>query len=92
MVHSRNFLSVAPPQSQAPSQVATHQEIGSQLWAGETLDSNPGLQDNSLNLFYLKFGQRTLAVCPPVVFVDCDEGIPALGAAFKKTHIKTGLK
>jgi hypothetical protein len=34
--------------SQVPSQVATHQEIGSQLWAGETLDSNPGLQDNSL--------------------------------------------
>jgi hypothetical protein len=28
--------------------VATPQEIGSQLWAGETPDSNPGLQDNSL--------------------------------------------
>jgi hypothetical protein len=34
--------------SQVLSQVATHQEIGSQLWAGETPDSNPGLQDNSL--------------------------------------------
>jgi hypothetical protein len=27
--------------------VATHQKIGSQLWAGEMPDSNPGLQDNS---------------------------------------------
>jgi hypothetical protein len=27
--------------------VATHQTIGSQLWAGETPDSNPGPQDNS---------------------------------------------
>ncbi len=35
-------------QSQVPSQVATHQEICSQLWAGETPDSDPGLQDNSL--------------------------------------------
>jgi hypothetical protein len=34
--------------SQVPSQVATHQEIGSQLWAGETSDSNSELQDNSL--------------------------------------------
>jgi hypothetical protein len=33
--------------SQVPSQVATHQKIGSQLWAWETPDSNPGLQDNS---------------------------------------------
>jgi hypothetical protein len=30
--------------------VATHQEIGSQLWAREIPDSNPGLQDNSLTL------------------------------------------
>ncbi len=47
-----DFLLCRPSQrsapSQVPSQVATHQEIGSQLWAGETLDSNPGLQDNSL--------------------------------------------
>jgi hypothetical protein len=28
--------------SQVPSQVATYQMIGSQLWAGEMLDSNPG--------------------------------------------------
>jgi hypothetical protein len=33
--------------SQVPSQVATHQKIGSQLWAGEMPDLNPGLQDNS---------------------------------------------
>ncbi len=33
--------------SQVPSQVATHQTIGSQLWAGEMPDLNPGLQDNS---------------------------------------------
>ncbi len=51
-VHFRHFLLCCPSQrlarSQVPSQVATHQEIGSQLWAGETPDSNPGLQDNSL--------------------------------------------
>jgi hypothetical protein len=50
-VHFRNFLLCCPSQrsaSQVPSQVATHQEIGSQLWAGETPDSNLGLQDNSL--------------------------------------------
>ncbi len=51
-VHFRNFLLCSPSQrsarSQVPSQVATHQEIASQLWAGETPDSNPGLQDNSL--------------------------------------------
>jgi hypothetical protein len=35
-----------------PSQVASHQEIGSQLWAGEMLDSNPGLQDNSLARYH----------------------------------------
>ncbi len=46
----RNFSSVAPHRgpSQVQSQVATHQEIGSQLWARETPNSNPGLQDNSL--------------------------------------------
>ncbi len=48
---SHNFLLCRPSQrsalSQVPSQVATHQKIGSQLWAGETPDSNPGLQDNS---------------------------------------------
>jgi hypothetical protein len=47
-----NFLLCCPSQrsarSQVPSQVATHQEIGSQLWAGEMPDSNPGLEDNSL--------------------------------------------
>jgi hypothetical protein len=35
-----------------PSLVATHQEIGSQLWAGETPDSNLGLQDNSLEHYH----------------------------------------
>jgi hypothetical protein len=34
--------------SQVSSQVATHQEIGSQLRAGEMPDLNRGLQDNSL--------------------------------------------
>jgi hypothetical protein len=55
-VHFRNFLLCCPSQmsarSQVPSQVATHQEISSQLWAGETLDSNPGLQDNSLARYH----------------------------------------
>jgi hypothetical protein len=44
--------SVAPhrgqPAAKCHPKVATHQEIGSQLWAGETPDLNPGLQDNSL--------------------------------------------
>jgi hypothetical protein len=35
-----------------PSQVATHQEIGSQLLAEETLDLNPGLQDNSVARYH----------------------------------------
>ncbi len=46
------FSSVAPhrgqPAAKCHPKVATHQEIGSQLWAGETPDSNPGQQDNSL--------------------------------------------
>jgi hypothetical protein len=46
----RNILLCRPSQrsdrSQVPSQVETHPEIGCQLWAGETPDSNPGLQDN----------------------------------------------
>ncbi len=48
----RNFLLCCPSQRSARShvlsQVATHQEIDRQLWAGGTPDSNPGLQDNSL--------------------------------------------
>ncbi len=51
-VHFCNFLLCCPSQrsapSQVPSQVATQLEIGSQLWAGETPDLNPGLQDNSV--------------------------------------------
>ncbi len=47
-----NFFLCCPSQrsaiGQVPSQVATHQEMGNQLWAGETPDSNPGLQDKSL--------------------------------------------
>jgi hypothetical protein len=35
-----------------PSQVATHQENGSQLWAGETPDLNPGLKDNSMARYH----------------------------------------
>jgi hypothetical protein len=46
-----NFLLCYPSQrsahGQVPSQVATHQKMGNQLWAGKTPDSNPGLQDNS---------------------------------------------
>jgi hypothetical protein len=43
------FSFVAPHRSQqVPSQVATHQEIGSHLWAGDMPDLNPGLQDHSL--------------------------------------------
>jgi hypothetical protein len=48
---SHNFLLCHPSQrsalSQVPSQVAPHQKIGSQLWAGETPDLKPGVQDNS---------------------------------------------
>ncbi len=51
-----NFLLCCPSQrsarSQVPSKVATHQEICSQLWAGEKLDSNPGLQDNNLARYH----------------------------------------
>jgi hypothetical protein len=56
VVHFRNFLLCCPSlrsaRSQVLSQVATHQEIGSQLWAGETPDLNPGLQDNSLARYH----------------------------------------
>jgi hypothetical protein len=56
VVHFRNFHLCCPSQrsarSQVPSEVATHQEIGSQLWAGETPDLNPGLQDNSLARYH----------------------------------------
>jgi hypothetical protein len=55
-VHFHNFLLCCPSQrsarSQVPSQVATHQENGSQLWAGETPDLNPGLKDNSLARYH----------------------------------------
>ncbi len=55
-VHFCNFLLYCPSQrsasSQVPSLVATHQETSSQLWAGETQDSNPGLQDNSLARYH----------------------------------------
>ncbi len=52
----RNFLLCCPSQrsarSHVPSQVATHQEIGKQLWAGEMPDSNPGLEDNNLARYH----------------------------------------
>jgi hypothetical protein len=55
-VHFHNFFRCCSYQrsarSQVSSQVATHQEIGSQLWAGETPDSNAGLQDNSLARYH----------------------------------------
>jgi hypothetical protein len=54
-VHYRNFLLCCPSQrsarSQVPSEVATHQEIGSQLWAGKTPDWNP-LHENSLACYH----------------------------------------
>jgi hypothetical protein len=50
------FFSVAPHRGQPAAKyhpkVATHQEIGSQLWAGETPDLNLGLQDNSLVCYH----------------------------------------
>ncbi len=48
------FSSVAPhrdqPAAEFHPQVATHLEIGSQLWAGETPDLNPGQQSGALPL------------------------------------------
>jgi hypothetical protein len=38
---------LSPLTEVSPSQVATHQTFGSQLWAGEMPDSNLGLHDNS---------------------------------------------
>ncbi len=50
------FSSVAPhrgqPAAKCHPKVATNQKIGSQLWAGETPDSNPGLQDISLVCYH----------------------------------------
>jgi hypothetical protein len=52
----RNFHLCRPSQklahSQVLSQVATQQEIGSQLWAGDMPDLNLGLQDNSLARYH----------------------------------------
>ncbi len=51
-VHFCNFFLCCPSQrsarSQVPSLGGNPPEISSQLWAGETPNSNPGLQDNSL--------------------------------------------
>ncbi len=51
VLFSCNFLLCCPSQrsahSQVASQVATHQEIGNQLWDGEMPDSNLGLQDSN---------------------------------------------
>ncbi len=66
-VDFRNFLlcysSQRSARSQVPSQVATHQEIGSQLRAGERPDSNPGLQDNSSGT--LPLSHHTSHIEPP---------------------------
>ncbi len=68
-VHFRNFHLCCPLQrsahSQVPSEVATHQEIGSQLWAGETPYSNPGLQDNSLARYHWATTPPHWATTPP---------------------------
>ncbi len=62
---SHNFLRCRPSQrsalSQVPSQVATHRKIGSQLWAGETPDPNPGLQDDSQARYHW-------ATMPPIAY------------------------
>ncbi len=42
-----------------------HQKIGSQLWAGESPDSNPGLQDNSQERYHQ-------ATTPPMPSDKCD--------------------
>ncbi len=47
VVHFSQFFPLLP-RGQVPSQMATHQEMVNQLWAGETPDPNPGLRDNSL--------------------------------------------
>jgi hypothetical protein len=63
---SHNFLLCRPSQrsarSQVPTQVATHQKIGSQLRAGETLDSNPGLSHHTNVLG--ESNSKQLHVCP----------------------------
>ncbi len=61
----RDFSLCFPSQrsacSQVLSRVATHQEIGSQLWAGEMPDSNPGLS-GALPLSHYASGW---AIMPP---------------------------
>jgi hypothetical protein len=65
----RNFLLCCPSQMSArrhvPSQVATHQGIGRQLWAGETPDLNPGLQHNSLARYHWATTPPHWATTPP---------------------------
>jgi hypothetical protein len=48
------FPSVAPQRGQAAAkcQVATLKKIGSLLWAAETPDPNPALQDSSLTCYH----------------------------------------
>jgi hypothetical protein len=66
-----NFLLCCPSQrsaqSQVPSQLATHQEIGNQLWTGEKPDLNPGLQDNSLACYHW-------VTMPPYTWLDATDG------------------
>jgi hypothetical protein len=88
-VHFHNFLVCCPSQrsarSQVPSQVATHQEIGSQLWVGERPNSNPGLQDFSLARYHWATTPPTLShqashIEPPClprrIYVWCYSGWP----------------
>ncbi len=52
--------------NQVPSQVATHQTIGSQLWGGEMPDLNPGLQDNSQGRYHWATMPPLYLPCPIV--------------------------
>ncbi len=87
----RNFLLCCPSQrsaqSQVPSQVAIHEESGSQLWAGETPDSNPGLQDNSLAHYHWATLPPSLShhascffvLCVSNVYFSVDQTLPSYG-------------
>ncbi len=58
-------LTEVSPQPSAIPRWQPTQEIGSQLWAGETPDSNPGLQDNSLVRYHWATTPPSWATTPP---------------------------
>jgi hypothetical protein len=82
------FSSVA--RSQVPSQAATHQEMSRELWAGETPDSNPGLQDNSLARCHWATMPPYWAIMPPYwatmpPFCKCESPSTTAGSRAQKT-------